>query len=571
MQDLYNSYNPDISGLYPERSAFDLGHPFGFSGRLGVLYPSLVQEVLPGDSVDLDLLNEVRFAPTIAPVNWQFKVKSAAFFVPNRQVWDNWEKFITGSDNGQPTLNNQPLTPVHPYINLPVNNYIGDDITTRPHRKVGDIFDFVYVSATPENYNNITDHTKNGTVKVSSLPLRGYHKIINDWFKVENLDADLEVRRGDGEDPATMYMLQSARYEKDYFTAANPWLTKGGDVTIPMVKGDAPVRTGTIRTAYGPRTPMWLQNASNGTNITSKYNLMVDGTPASQSTMVRGDTIVGAGTTAGVYPSNLYAELTNSIALGVDELRAAFQTRKFLQREARAGNRYIESILAHFGVRSSDYRLQRTQYLGGVSTDVASTALYQTSATDNTSPQGNQSGILYAAGTNNNHIRMSFEEHGYLMVITWVMPRTGYYQGISRQFTRFSRWDYYWREFADLDEQAILNKEIYVDAESSLDSDGNPLSKNDKVFGYIGRYDDMRQRQARVAGEMRTTQSYWQYARKFTKTPNLNSDFVKYSGDDRIFAVGSEVADPLWFSQVYRLKMTRPMPLTNDPGLLDHH
>ena len=252
-------------------------------------------------------------------------------------------------------------------------------------------------------------------------------------------------------------------------------------------------------------------------------------------------------------------DLSTATTFNVADLRLAFQIQKWMERNARAGARYTESLQAHFGVSPRDERLQRPEYIGGSKTPVIVSEVLQTSSTDATSPQGNMAGHgVSVASTFCGKYRAT--EHGLIMGIMSIMPRTMYQQGMDRQWLRRSRYDFYFPEFANLSEQAILNCELYATSNEAT---------NKAIFGYQGRYDEMRTKRNMVCGQMRSTFDYWHLGRIFSTAPALNSTFLLCVPDKRIFAVPSEPGFIVQFANL--IKAWRPMPIQSDPGLIDHN
>lgn len=268
----------------------------------------------------------------------------------------------------------------------------------------------------------------------------------------------------------------------------------------------------------------------------------------------------------------LEADLSAVTASTINELREAFQLQKWLERNMRNGSRYIESILAHFGVKSSDARLQRPEYLGGGKSPVVISEVLQTSGTTTqeidplyNSPQGNMAGHAVSAGQTN-YFKKFFEEHGFIIGIMSIMPRTSYQQGIPRIFNKFDKFDYFWPEFAHLGEQEVKNQELYFDTSAT--------QKNDDTFGYQSRYAEYRYIPSSVAGDFRDNLLFWHLGRKFENVPSLGEAFItadpQNNGWERIFAVQDAEVHKIWVQMIHKVKAVRPMPVFADPGFIDH-
>lgn len=253
--------------------------------------------------------------------------------------------------------------------------------------------------------------------------------------------------------------------------------------------------------------------------------------------------------------TGLQADLSAATAATINSIRQAFQLQRWMEQNARGGVRYVESVLAHFGVRSSDARLQRPEFLGGGRSPIVVSEVIQTSVTAAT-PQGNLAGHGFSAQQSHEFTK-SFEEHGYIIGILSIMPRTAYQQGVPRMWSRSSKLDFYWPSFAHLGEQGVLNKEIYAEHSSPTG-----------IFGYVPRYEEYRSRESAVCGDFRSTFNYWHMGRIFSGDPSLNSAFVTADPTKRINAVTDK--HNCWVQVLNNVTAVRPIPRQGTPGLLDH-
>ena len=353
------------------------------------------------------------------------------------------------------------------------------------------------------------------------FPRDAYTMIYNEYYRDENLQPELTANSS----------VLIRNWEKDYFTASLPWQQRGIAPAMPI----SGVGKAVWPSYYTSGTPFNMQGV-NGEGIWRPANTQT-------KEVLENNTIdLSAGTT-----------------FNVSDLRLAFQIQKWMERNARCGARYTESLRAHFGVSPRDERLQRPEYIGGSKSPVIVSEVLQTSSTDATSPQGNMAGHgVSASATYCGKYRAT--EHGLIMGILSIMPRTMYQQGHDRQWLRRSRYDFYFPEFANLSEQAITKGELYVSGVDATDK---------AIFGYQGRYDEMRTKRNMVCGQMRSTFDYWHLGRIFAASPALNSDFIKCVPDKRIFAAPSEPGFIVQFANL--IKAWRPMPIQSDPGLIDHN
>ena len=499
-------------------NAFDLSHDSRFSGNMGTLYPATWFEVLPGDRISVDPESLVRFQPMVAPPMQRINCRSYAFFVPLRLLWKNWEKFISPPST-------DTVTPAVPFF-----------------AQVGSVSprSLAAMLGVPSGVD-LND-------RFSALPFAAYQKIWYDWFRDQNIYPNnqfIELYDGNNDTGggigfAGWNTLFNVSQDRDYFTSATPWAQKGPSVVIPAITGTANVvlkpgpQVGRFRTDSGDPMPTGTQPMNvipfgGGSNY---------GTPAIPTSQL-------------VYDPNssLGVDVSTSSSGTMIELARAEMLQVFLAKDAIGGTRYIETIETHFGVRSSDERLQRPEYLGSTNQAIAISEVLNTAGGDQ--PQGTMAGHGISS-TNDRYRDYYAEEHGIYMVLCDVKPTTAYYQGLHRSFLRFDRFDYAWPEFANIGMQAILNKEVYYN------NDG----LNNDVFGYIQRYGEYRTLPNRIAGEFRTSLEFWHLGRKFTSRPVLSSNFTNVQPDDnlRIFAVTDPAVDHVLFHWMFRVKAWRKLP-----------
>lgn len=508
----------------PTRNSFDLSHDRKFSAEMGWLFPILCQETLPGDKFRVSSEAFIRLAPMLAPVMHKVNVWVHYFFVPNRLVWDEWESFITGGKDGT-------SAPVHP--TLECNN------TTKLFFGVSTLADYMgFPGIVDPVGTNVTN-----TIQVSALPFRAYQTVFNEYFRDQNLSDPVATSKSSGaqSNDQTFIELQLRKraWEKDYFTSALPWAQRGGAVMLPF-EVDVTYRDKTrVQNSDGtPAAPGALE-ASVG--VTSGWNDVEDS--------AGGDVVI----------DNI--ESIDSGSVTINDLRRSARLQEWLEKNATGGARYVEQIWAHFGVRSSDARMQRPEYLGGGKVPVSISEVVSTFQTEAEGlPQGNMAGHGVSYGMSNS-FRRRFEEHGFIIGLMSVLPVTAYQNGLSRMFTRFDKLDYAWPEFANIGEQEIKVKELWYDPTSE------EAGENEEVFGYQSRYAEYKQIPSSVHGDFRTNLDFWHMGRIFTDKPVLSEEFVMSDPTTRIYAVTDDGVMHLWCHVYNKVNAIRPLPYFGTPVL----
>lgn len=487
-----------------KRSKFSLSNYKLLTCDMGELVPCGLQEVLPGDTIQQATSLLLRVSPLLAPVMHPVQVRVHHWFVPHRLVWDDWEKFITGGPDGMDAS-------VFPTITFGGGTGAA----------IGSLADYLGV---PTGVNNI---------EVSALPFRGYAKIWNENYRDQDLQTELVIDKTSGADTTTNTTLQNVDWEKDYFTSARPWAQKGPDITLPLGTS-APVRGLALSagTAY--------TNLATGTKDASGA-----APPAGSnwSAALGGVSAIVQGDNTSKIP-NIYADLSSATAASINDLREAFALQRYEENRARYGSRFTE-YLAFLGIRSSDARLQRPEYLGGGKQIIQFSEVLQTGVTTSGAAAGvgNLKGHGIGA-VRSNRYRKFFEEHGYVYSFVSVKPKTMYAQGIPRTWNRRVKEDFWQKELQHIGQQEILNKELYA-AHASPEG----------VFGYQDRYDEYRRSESTIAGDFRSTLDYWHYARIFASDPALNAAFVKSEPTKRVNQVTS--ADVLWIMANHSVQARR--------------
>lgn len=515
----------------PRRNQFDLSHERKQTQQMGDLVPCYLQEVVPGDTFNMNTEILVRFAPMLAPLMHRVDVHIHYFYVPNRIIWSEWEDFITGGEDGTEL-------PSFPRIRL--------DTYGIAQTAKGKLADYLGI-------NDLSAGVASVDLEVSALPFRAYQLIYDEYYRDQNLTDPIEtavssgVIHDDTEQGKLMTMRKRA-WEKDYFTSALPWTQRGAEIQLPL--GDTAnvnfTVDGTIRTRF-------VDNAGNnvdGGNLAPK--LSAGGTLFNSHT---------GGATLDVNNADaLEVDLSTATAATINDLRLALRLQRWLETSARAGSRYIEQIHAHYGVRVKDYRLQRPEFLGGGKTPVQVSEVlnqYQDQSNANDTPVGEMFGHAISFGEQNG-FNAFFPEHGYIIGICSIVPRTNYQNGLHRHWHKFDKFDFYFPEFAHLGEQEVKVKELYY---THVHAD------NEETFGYQQRFAEYKYNNSTIHGDFRDDFDYWHLGRKFTSKPVLNTSFIECNPDQRIFAVTDTSVHKCWVSMYHKISAQRPIPYFAIPSI----
>ena len=534
----------DAPAMYMKRTKFDRSHVYKTTFNSGKLIPVFVDEVLPGDTTRMSVNYFARLATPIKPIMDNIYLDWFFFFVPNRLVWEHWQNFCFEQEDPDDSTD---------YVIPTVSAS-----TSTENSLIGSLWD----------YFGLPINTTRNLSGINALPFRGVYLIYNEWFRDENLQKSVKIVKGDAnlvidtsrlsEQPSWVVNSSSTDAypgfacpprgkRHDYFTSALPWTQKGPGVSVGLA-GTAPV----------------LPTKSVSTNYLSP-NISYRGSVGIQSGHMN---IInpngGATTDIGMKLDDfgLYADLDKSDIFTINSLRTAFQMQKFYERLARGGSRYTEVLRSFFGVVSPDARLQRPEFLGSFTKMVNVNPIAQTSATDDTSPQGNLSAYGVTAAKFHGFTK-SFVEHGYIFGFVCARADLTYQQGINKMWLRSTVYDFYWPTFAHLGEQAIELREIYAQG-SEADT---------TVFGYQERYAEYRYYPSLITGKFRSTYAQpldmWHLSQKFDSLPTLSAQFIEDNPPvSRVIAVQDE---PQFLLDTYfSLNCVRPMPVYSVPGLVDH-
>lgn len=559
----------DAPAMYMKRTKFDRSHVYKTTFDSGKLIPVFVDEVLPGDTTRMSVNYFARLATPIKPIMDNIYLDWFFFFVPNRLVWEHWQNFCFEQEDPDDSTD---------YV-IPTVTATGNS----DNAYVGSLWD----------YFGLPVNTSGNLSGISALPFRGVYLIWNEWFRDENLQKSVKIQKGDANE-----VLNSARSSEqpswvftsgtnivpglvcpprgkrhDYFTSALPWTQKGPGVSIGLA-GTATLVDPLPVSGYFVQQPDANLGAAQLSKdggvhsvFTGRDSLSYQG---GYSVSIAGHSVNGSGTaTVTALPGSSwlskdsYADLDSSSIFTINSLRTAFQMQKFYERLARGGSRYTEVLRSFFGVVSPDARLQRPEFLGSFTKMVNVNPIAQTSATDNTSPQGNLSAYGVTAAKFHGFTK-SFVEHGYIFGFVCARADLTYQQGVNKMWLRSTVYDFYWPTFAHLGEQAIELREIYAQG-SEADT---------TVFGYQERYAEYRYKPSQITGKFRSSLTggnldVWHLSQFFKNAPTLNEEFIVENPPiERIIAVPSE---PEFLLDIgFRYTTVRPMPMFGTPGLVDH-
>lgn len=528
------------------RSRFDRDQNIKLSMDAGELVPFYVDEVLPGDTHSIDTSKLVRMSTLIAPIMDDIYLDTYYFFVPNRIIWTHWKNFMGESERAWlPAVQYSVPQIFCSTVSSPSNAVLPNTIADYMGVPVG-------VSGTPS-----------APFSFSALPIRAYVKIFNEWFRDENLTDPLLEEFGDSSYQYSGTAVRRGGYcakvakLHDYFTSSLPSPQRGPDVLLPL-GNQAPIsgNIGFVGNTSGLNFAL--------TAPTTPIGPAASGTPGIVNAASSGSST--ADETLGLQTSTIYADLSQATGSSINQLRLAFQVQKLYEKDARGGTRYREMVKSHFGVNIPDSRVQIPEYLGGNRIPINIHQVVQNSATDSVSPQGHTAAYSLTLNSHSDFTK-SFTEHGYIIGVMCIRYKHTYQQGLERFWSRKDREDFYFPVFANIGEQAILNKEIYAQGTSA----------DDEVFGYQEAWADYRFKPSRVSGELRSTYAqsldFWHLGDYYTSQPYLSDAWIREdkSNIDRALAVTSAVSHQFVADIYVQNRCVRPMPLYSIPGLIDHH
>ena len=514
----------EVNSARVPRSSFNRSHGYKTTFDAGYLIPVYVDEVIPGDTFNCRMQHFARLATPLSPVMDNMYLDSFFFFIPTRLIWNNFKKFH-GEEEDPGDSNDFSV----PTMNAPTGGHLN-----------GSLSDYLGIP---------TEHHASNTLTHNSLLHRAYNAVWNEWFRDQNLQDSVVVDKDDGPDTSTDYTLLRRGKRHDYFTSCLPWPQKADDGAVALPLGtEAPVTgIGAFNQTYGTGSTVYETGASTTTTYADGKIFNVSG---NDNAVYLEEDPNNTG-----YP-NVRADLSSATAATIDDLILSFQTQALYRRDARAGTRYPELVLSHYGVKPYDV-LYRPLYLGGGSSPINIHPVANTSE-DATSKQGELTGFGTSSG--NNGFVQSFAEHGYILGLVSVRADLTYQEGLERMYSRQDRFDFYYPALAMLGEQSVLNKEIFADGSAA----------DETVFGYQERWAEYRHKPSKITGQFRSNYSssldYWHLSEEFGTLPSLNASFIEDNPPiDRVIATPSE--PHIIFDAYFDLVCARPMPTFSVPSL----
>ena len=547
------------------RSRFKRRQDVKLTLNAGKLIPFYVDEVLPGDTFSIDQAAIIRMTTPIFPVMDNCYMDIYYFFAPNRILWKNWKRFM-GENDTSPWVQTQEYT-------IPQIRIYADHRNAVPLE--GSLMDYMGIPTK-------VCKDKNTEFEVNALPFRAYAMIWQEWFRDQNVDnpainsdGDETVAYSDVNDNQKIDQMLQEAYRggrplpvnkfHDYFTSALPSPQKAGEpVNIPL-GGSAPLGM------YDPTTGKVTINSQEMKTIASDAGLLTGASTFDANTWDIGSgpttnkgLAVGKGSSSTYTGISLGADLSRVNATTINQLRQAFQVQKYYEELARGGSRYREMIYSLFHTKISDKTVQIPEYLGGTRITINMSQVIQTSGTTTESPQGNTAAVSVTP-YNGSMFTKSFEEHGYVIGVCCIRHDHTYQQGLERMWSRKTNLDFYYPVFANLGEQAILKKEIYLTGTET----------DEQAFGYQEAWAEYRMKPNRLCGKFRSnaegTLDSWHYGDKYTETPNLSQAWMK-EGDSEIQRTLAVDNEPQFIMDtIIDNTSVRPMPMYSIPGLVDHH
>lgn len=547
--------------MYPtnhiSRSKFDRSHSLITTLNAGLLVPVWHDFAYPGDTLIISARTFTRLMTQIVPFMSNVYMDVHFWCVPVRLIWEHWTAM-----HGERPNPDDSIDYMTPQLTIPIGG--------APAQSIYDYFNI-------PNGSYITS-----SFDVNSFNFRAYNLVWNEWYRDENLQNRVSQVTGDTDSYSNYTLLPRGR-RKNYFYSLLPQPQKGVAVDLPLGTTAPVIGNGlALGLSKNDTLHFGLYNATNTGLMTrdtaygSAYGTTISGNSDSAAESL--------GVTKDPAYSGLVADLSSATAATINSLRQAFAIQRLLERDNIGGTRYIEQILAHFSVKSPDYRLQRPEFIGGGTFQLDLNIVPQTSATTNSSPLGELASYGVINGATKKIVH-SFTEHCVVFALASIRPEYYFQQGLEKDYSRRTRYDYYYPILANLGEQAVLNKEIYIQGDSTLDSNGDVI--DNQVLGYQERFAELRYKNSYITGMTRSTVSQpldqWHLGIEYGSLPQLNDEFITEDGRiiDRVISVNGFSTDaqgnvtqtntPQFISNFFfDEQWVRPMPVYSIPSMENH-
>ena len=529
------------------RSAFKMSHSHTTSFSTGSIIPIYWKDCLPGDSVKMNVAELIRMTTPIHPVMDNAYIDTYFFKVPRRLVYSHFEELMgENKDDAWTPTKEYEL----PQVTAPEGGW-----------SKGTLADYFGIRTGVDG------------ISIDASWFRAYALIYNEWFRSEALIEPAEITMDDtttsgsnGTDYVTDLqkggMPAKAGKMAGYYTRALPEPQRGPDIFVPLGESAPVIGTGMTMGLTDGTNDLGLQmnNVSNVYGYVGSASLGAYGKHVGTTSPTPNKTGKTLGLTDDPEKSGLIADLQNTTGgATINALRQAFAIQRLYELDATSGGRYIEQIRGHFKVNVPDARLQRPEYVGGKRVNINMMDVINT-ASGGDLPLGHEAGESKTID-NSQYIETAFVEHSLLIGLAVVRTDHSYQQRIPREFSKKKRLDFYYPELANLGEQKILNKEIFVQG----------TAEDDEVFGYQEAWAEYRYEENYITGAMNSDYAQsldsMHYGDDYESLPTLSQAWIVEPETNvaRTLAVQNE--DQFIAQFYFDSTWYRPLPIYSIPSL----